>query len=512
MLSATSPRRQARCLRWQSSPWDEHHPDWLRLDQQLPQEHNARLIDSAVDLLDLKPFLAPFCAGFGSSSWHPALLLKLVLYESNRKVHSPAAWHRDCSEHLPLLWLLRGARPSRATLYQCSQRLSPRLLKRLNRQVLLLARREGLCPARRASLDGTFMAARASRHQLLNLKRLDKRLDLLRQASAADAASATDQGGAVQTRPPCWLARSPHGRTQQLQRYQQARLRLAAKMTRHQQRQSGRAKAKRQPVERVLISPREPEAAVGKDKSKVVRPLYDVQLVRDLDSPFLLGYGVFASTSDAGLLPDSIYASVRDLRVCRRRQVVLYAPAKGEQAANKATQAAAEPRQRHALPVLAAQPQKRPKYYGKERFVWEAATRSYLCPAGQRLQRQTRERAARVHGGAVMVEKYGTKACATCQLREHCTRSKRGRQIKRMADEPLVEELRQRMGSAEGKELYRLRKQTIEREFADATEHRGLRRFSGYGLLLAETQVAVLVLLNNLKALLRLRRATKVAA
>ena len=49
MLAATTPRRQARHLRWIDSPWDAQHPDWLRLDQQLPADHRARLIDSVAE-------------------------------------------------------------------------------------------------------------------------------------------------------------------------------------------------------------------------------------------------------------------------------------------------------------------------------------------------------------------------------------------------------------------------------------------------------------------------------
>src|SRR3954453_20229722 len=106
MVTTPAPRRQARSLRWLCSPWDEHHPDWLRLDRDLPPDHRARLIDRLVDRLDLQPLLPDFCAGFGSASWHPALLLKVALYQLDRKVTSPAQWSRDCSEHLPLRWLL----------------------------------------------------------------------------------------------------------------------------------------------------------------------------------------------------------------------------------------------------------------------------------------------------------------------------------------------------------------------------------------------------------------------
>src|SRR5262249_50216309 len=163
----------------------------------------------------------------------------------------------------------------------------------------------------------------------LNLQRLDKRLALLEQAQACDPAAVP-----LSCRPR-WMARTAPGQAQQQERYQQARPCLLAKLARHPKQQTRRAKAERRPPKRVVICLSEPEAVVGKDKTKVVRPLSDVQLLRDLDSPFLLGYGVFASASDAGLLPEMlqrtrrqagtlpgellaewIYASIQDLLAC----------------------------------------------------------------------------------------------------------------------------------------------------------------------------------------------------
>ena len=57
----------------------------------------------------------------------------------------------------------------------------------------------------------------------------------------------------------------------------------------------------------LVICPSEPEAVLGRDKCKVFRPLYNVQLARDLESPLILGFAVLPQTHDAGclgLLPD----------------------------------------------------------------------------------------------------------------------------------------------------------------------------------------------------------------
>ena len=549
MLATPTPRRQARILRWREAPWNDQHPDWLHLDRDLPATHRVRLIARIVDSLDLLPLLSSFYAGFGSASWHPALLLKLALFELNRGNLSPAKWFTDCCELTPVLWLLHGARPSRAALYQARNRLSPELLEQLNRQVLQEARADGVCPANRASLDGTFIAAKGSRHRLINLSRLDKRLALLEQAIAADEAVAIDCGGGTPLGRPKWMSCSPQGRKNQRKRYEAIRQRLLIKQEQRRQRRSHRAKAKRRSPEQVVICVTEPEAAVGLDKFRVFRPLYNVQLVRDLDSPFLLGYGVFPTVTDVGLLPemlertkrltgklpeamlaDGSYTSVADLKACAREQVTLYAPVKA--AARVAIAASPEPKQKASVvePVAVAataavgavpESKRQPlpmaegkvkRYYGKEQFIWDAQTRSYTCPAGKKMQSVERSREKRANGEEVKVERYATKECVECEKREECTRSKEGRRIKRMADEPLVEAMRERMESEAGKALYKKRKETIEREFADAKEHRGMRRFSGHGERHAERQLGMLVLLDNGKSLHRLRQvAARVA-
>ncbi len=94
-----------------------------------------------------------------------------------------------------------------------------------------------------------------------------------------------------------------------------------------------------------MISLSDFEAVLGRDKEKVFRPLYTLQVVQDLESSLVLGYEVFAQATDAGtlmplrqraheltgvwleqLLTDSAYASALDLVDCTKAGVDLYAP------------------------------------------------------------------------------------------------------------------------------------------------------------------------------------------
>jgi hypothetical protein len=142
------------------------------------------------------------------------------------------------------------------------------------------------------------------------------------------------------------MAATAGGRRRQRRCYQRAYDTLQARLRDHDKKQRCLPKHRRTPAQRVRICPSEPSAALGRDKFKVFRPLYNVQIVQDLDSPFVLGYGVYATNSDSGLLPgmlrrtqqltgkmvqtaltDGIYATLTSVRYCRDNGVQLYAPA-----------------------------------------------------------------------------------------------------------------------------------------------------------------------------------------
>src|SRR5205085_7485610 len=105
---------------------------------------------------------------------------------------------------------------------------------------------------------------------------------------------------------PAWMAATAAGRRQQQRRFEQARERLAELQGRNQQQWASKRKA----AQAIVVSPSEPEAVVARDKEKVYRPLYNVQIIDDLASPLILGYGVFAQQNDTGILA-TMLAQVR---------------------------------------------------------------------------------------------------------------------------------------------------------------------------------------------------------
>jgi len=409
-------------------------------------------------------------------------LLRAVLYEIRQGRPSPAQWCRDAREVEPLRWLLHGVEPSRACWYAFRERIAA-VLDDLNRQVLTQAQQQEQTSARQGALDGTSVAAHAGRRRLVNEATLLRRREQLEQTLTQPP-----------TPLPSWIAPTVRGRQQQLTRLQHAQEIMAQRQLRNGQKRA----SKRRAAEKIVLSVTDPDAVLSYDKEGVYRPLYNVQIVDDLDSPLILAYDVFAQPNDAGLLlpmlkraeqllghgmerllADTAYAGGADAAAAAAAGVTLYAP----------------------LPM---EPKTEGGRLPKSAFAWRAEAQTYECPQGHRLEYQGARPQKRSGTETVRLHQYRCPPvhCQACPLQAACTPApQQGRTISRSEHEDSILSLRERMQTAEAKTLYRQRRQTVELVNADWKEHRQLRRFTGRGLRRVRAQVALVVLSHNLLAL-----------
>ena len=184
-------------------------------------------------------------SGRGSKPHPPDLLLKLALYEHCRGRTKPIQWHRDLTKDLNVRWLTFGMKVAQKTLYNFRDRLAP-LLAGWHKQVLEVAVAEQLVDGRQASIDGTAVAANASRRKLGNMQQVDERLKQLQQAMTplpetplpetpppetpppeVPSPETASLDSAEAARAPDWMAKTDAGKSEQYARYSQAKQRLS---------------------------------------------------------------------------------------------------------------------------------------------------------------------------------------------------------------------------------------------------------------------------------------------
>lgn len=135
--------------------------------------------------------------------------------------------------------------------------------------------------------------------------------------------------------------------------------------------------------------------------------------------------------------------------------------------------------------------------FAEERFAYEPASDTYVCPAGQRLRRRRYIRRQRVW-------EYGADkaACAACALRTQCTRSRHARVVSRHEAAEVLQVCRAQSHSTAGKRDRQRRQYLMEGSFADAANNHGFKRARWRRLWRQQIQDYLIAAIQNVRILL----------
>jgi transposase len=168
------------------------------VDEWLPQRHLARFVAEVIEGLDLRALSGSY-RGSGSASYHPSVLLGLLVYGYATGVFSSRKLERATYDSVAFRFIAANDHPDHDTIATFRRRFLPEITG-LFVKVLLLAREMGVLKLGTVALDGTKIHANASRHSALSYEhagKLEVQLKaevavLLATAEAADKADVPD--------------------------------------------------------------------------------------------------------------------------------------------------------------------------------------------------------------------------------------------------------------------------------------------------------------------------------
>jgi transposase len=168
------------------------------VDEWLPPRHLARFVVEVVDGLDLSAMSKSY-RGSGSASYHPAVLLSLLVYGCATGVFSSRKLERATYDSVAFRFIAANEHPDHDTIATFRRRFL-KDIEALFVQVLMLAREMGVLKMGTVALDGTKIHANASRHSALSYEhagKIEAQLkaevaDLLAKAEAADRVDVPD--------------------------------------------------------------------------------------------------------------------------------------------------------------------------------------------------------------------------------------------------------------------------------------------------------------------------------
>src|SRR5260370_643735 len=129
------------------------------VDEWLPERHLARFIVEVIDRLDLSEMSRSF-RGTGSASYHPTLLLGLLVYGYATGVFSSRKLERATYDSVAFRFIAANEHPDHDTIATFRRRFLKEI-ERLFVQVLELAREMGMLKMGTVALAGTKLEARA---------------------------------------------------------------------------------------------------------------------------------------------------------------------------------------------------------------------------------------------------------------------------------------------------------------------------------------------------------------
>jgi transposase len=211
------------------------------VNEWLPERHLARFVAEIIDALDVSAMSNNY-RGSGSASYHPKLLLAVLVYGYATGVFSSRKLERATYDSVAFRFIAANEHPDHDTIATFRRRFLKEI-EALFVQVLLLAREMGMLKLGTVGLDGTKIHANASKHSALSYAhagKIEAQLkaevaELMAKAEAADQADIPD-GMSI----PEELAR----REARLKKIAEARAKIEARAKERYERELAEHKAK----------------------------------------------------------------------------------------------------------------------------------------------------------------------------------------------------------------------------------------------------------------------------
>src|ERR1017187_1352328 len=168
------------------------------VEEWIPERHLARFVVEVVEGLDLRSMSGSY-RGSGSASYHPSVLLGIMVYGYATGIFSSRKLERATYDSVAFRFIAANEHPDHDTIATFRRRFLKQI-EGLFVQVLVLAREMGLLKLGTLGLDGTKIHANASRHSALSYEHagnIEAQLkaevaELMAKAEAADKADLPD--------------------------------------------------------------------------------------------------------------------------------------------------------------------------------------------------------------------------------------------------------------------------------------------------------------------------------
>src|SRR5258708_36140098 len=133
------------------------------LDELVAAGHPVRVVHEVLEKIDITALLQQYKPG-GTSSYHPRMLLKALVYAYINNIYSSRKMEEALQSNIYFMWLTGMSKPDHNTINRFRGQRLQKALQPIFTQVVLLLCEEGLLSLKDLYTDGTKIEANANRY------------------------------------------------------------------------------------------------------------------------------------------------------------------------------------------------------------------------------------------------------------------------------------------------------------------------------------------------------------
>ena len=485
------------------------------LEELIVTNHPVRVVDEVLSKINIQPLISQYKTG-GSSSYHPGMLLKVLVYAYINNIYSSRKIEEALQQNIHFMWLSGMSQPDHNTINRFRSERLKEPLQKIFVQVVQLLAAEGLLSIKELYIDGTKIEANANRYTFVwgngiktNKEKMKLQLDALWKYAQSIAARELDD-----TDPNSFDKIDKQKVEQTIAKIDAA---LKNKPINKQVKQKLNYAKKNWPdaldkyerQEKILGENRNSYSKTDTDatfmrmkedhmKNGQLKPAYNVQL--SSSNQYITNYSIHQSPTDTTTLvqhlnqhkdhhqttpevvtADAGYGSEENYQYLEQNSIIAYIKYNQfDREQNKNIQ------------------DKKP--FTTDKLHYNKEEDYYVCPMGQHMENKGVYSKTTSAGFIQQITQYQAKSCYSCPLNGSCHKSKGNRIIEvNHRLNKLKQQAQSQLLSEQGIQKRKQRCHDIEPVFANIKNNHGFKRFMLRGKQKVTIETGLLALAHNLR-------------
>lgn len=150
------------------------------IEEMIEKNHPVRIVNEIIERINIKPLIKLYKGG-GTSSYHPKMLLKVLVYGYLKNIYSSRKLEEMLKENVHMMWISGMNRPDHHTINRFRSERLKDVLEKIFTEIVELLIEAGQLSIKEIYLDGTKIEANANKYTFVWGKAIKKSKERIRQ-------------------------------------------------------------------------------------------------------------------------------------------------------------------------------------------------------------------------------------------------------------------------------------------------------------------------------------------